>query len=242
VSPPRFGDTAEHGHAHRTAVEALDARVKLVIALALALWVGLLPARAAAALWGLTAGLLLVGWLARIPPRTLVFRASGALPFVLVPGLLRLLSADLDAAALGILALRGYAAAMVATLLVSLSPFPELLRAASALGAPDLLVQTTALIYRYLLVLRERGAAMSRSALARGYGPATPARFAVGGSMLGALLIRSLDRADRVHRSMLARGYAGRMPTLRPGRMRPADWVVGGAVLAVVAGSLAWTR
>lgn len=235
-----FGDPAEHGHGHGTAVEALDARVKLVIALALALWVGLVPTPAAGALGLLAVGLVVVGAAARIPPRTLIVRASGALPFVLVPGLLRLISGDLNPAALSVLALRGYTAAMVATLLVSVTPSPALLHAASALGVPDLMVQTTALVYRYLLVLRERGAAMSSSALARGYGPHTPGRFAVGGSMLGALLIRSLDRADRVHRAMLARGYTGRMPALRPGRMRPSDWIVGGAALTAVAGSLVW--
>ncbi|MFM8217341.1 MAG: CbiQ family ECF transporter T component [Planctomycetaceae bacterium] len=30
--------------------------------------------------------------------------------------------------------------------------------------------------------------------------------------MLGRLVVRSLDRADRVQRAMLARGWTGRMP------------------------------
>lgn len=237
-----WGESAEHGHAHGTPVEGLDARTKLVVALLLAVWVGLVPRGHEAAIGALAVGLVVVGASAQIPPRVLVTRAAGALPFVIVPGLLRLLTGDFDGSALLALGLRGYTAAMVATLLVSVTPFPALLSAASALGVPDLLVQTTALIYRYLLVLRERASAMAASALARGYGRTTPARFVVGGNMLGALLVRSLDRAERVHRAMLARGYTGRMPLLRPTRMRARDWAAGTLVLTAVAGSLAWMR
>lgn len=229
-----FGQTAEHGHVHGTAIEGLDPRVKLVCALALAVWVGLTPPTAGPALGLMMVGLIVVGMAAEIPPATLIVRAAGALPFVLVPGLLRAITGTLDLHALLLLGLRGYSAAMVATLLVSVTPFPDLLAAASALGVPDLLVQTTALVYRYLLVLRERAAAMTLSALCRGYGPRTPERVAVAGSMLGALLIRSLDRGDRVHRAMLARGYSGRMPSLREMKMRAVDWAVGAAVLGGV--------
>ncbi len=226
-----FGETAEHGHVHGTGIEGLDPRVKLVCAGALALWIGLTPATAGPALGLLIVGLIVVGLLAQIPPATLIVRASAALPFVLVPGVLRALSGDVDLAALLLLGLRGYAAAMVATLLVSVTPFADLLAAAAALKVPDLMVQTTALVYRYLLVLRARAAAMALSALCRGYGPRTPGRVSVAGSMLGALLIRSLDRGDRVHRGMLARGYQGRLPSMRVMVMRPTDWAVGAAVV-----------
>lgn len=235
-----FGDTAEHGHGHGTFIEAVDPRVKLVGALALAVWVGLLPVGREPVLALLVVGMVVVAGLAEIPPAVLLVRASGALPFVLVPGLLRLLTGTFDGAAVLRMAARGYTAAMVATLLVSVTPFPSLLAAASALGVPDLLVQTTALIYRYLVVLRERGAAMMQGARARGYGGATPRRVAVAGAMLGALLLRSLDRADRVHRSMLARGYTGRLPLARALRMRSADWAIGAGVLCATTASLVW--
>ena len=234
-----FGDTAEHGHTHGTVIEKLDPRVKLVCAVGLALWVGLLPAASLPLLGFLVVGMVVVGGLAEIPPATLLVRAAGALPFVLLPAGLRLLGGDPDLPAIAGMAARGCTAAMVATLLVSVAPCPSLLAAGSALGAPDLLVQTTALVYRYLLVLRERAGAMVESARARGFGPTTPRRMAVSGAMLGALLLRSLDRAERVNQSMLARGYTGRFPVARPMRMRAIDWWVGAAVLGGVASSLA---
>lgn len=237
-----FGDTAEHGHDHGTFIEAVDPRVKLVGALALAVWIGLLPVGREPLLAFLVVGMVVMAGLAEIPPAVLVVRAAGALPFVLVPGLLRFLTGTFDGAAVLRMAGRGYTAAMVATLLVSVAPFPSILAAASALGVPDILVQTTALIYRYLVVLRERGAAMMESARARGYGASTPRRLSVAGAMLGALLVRSLDRAERVHRSMLARGYTGWFPVARALRMRPADWAIGAGLVVVTSGSLAWMR
>lgn len=237
-----FGDSAEHGHGHGTPIEALDPRVKLGVALLLALWVGLLPAERAPLLGFVGVGLVVVGALADIPPATVVWRASAALPFVLVPGLLRWFTGALDLAALGVMAGRGYTAAMVATVLVSVTPFPRLLAAASALGLPDLLVQTTALVYRYLLVLRERATAMVVCAACRGYGPRAPERFGSAGAMVGALLLRSLDRSERVHRSMLARGWTGRFPLLTPMRMRAADWAVATIAGVVFVGSLVWMR
>ena len=234
--------SAEHGHGHGTAIETLDPRVKLVCAVACALWIGLVPPGWEGLLVLLAIAMLAVAALAQISPATLVFRAAGALPFVVVPTLLRLLAGTLDLHVVAWMATRGYLAAMVATLLVSVTPFPDLLAGASALGVPDLVVQTIALIYRYLVVLRERAGALAASARARGYGPRSPRRVAVGGSMLGALLLRSLDRAERVHRAMLARGYTGRFPRTRMLRMRGVDWMVGTLLPLAAAASLLWMR
>jgi len=235
-----FGDTAEHGHDHGTAVEKLDPRVKLISALALALWIGLLPMGSIGLLGFLAVGLIVLAGLAQIAPATLVVRSSAALPFVVIPAALRFFSGTFALHEVVAMAARGYLAAMVATVLVSVTPFPDLLAAASRLGVPDLLVQTTALIYRYLVVLRERAAAMAASATARGYGRNTPERFAVAGDMLGSLLLRSLDRADRVHRAMLARGYTGRFPSLKPLKMQAIDWAVGLGVCLGLGSSLLW--
>jgi energy-coupling factor transporter transmembrane protein EcfT len=59
--------------------------------------------------------------------------------------------------------------------------------------------------------------------------------------MIGSLLVRSLSRAERVHRAMVARGYDGGMPRqLPPPPLRPAQVL---ACLGFAAASLAtpWT-
>jgi cobalt/nickel transport system permease protein len=239
VSLFHFGSSAEHGHQHGTFVEGLDPRVKLVSTVALALWIGLLPRHAEGLLVFLAIAVVVIGALAQIPPITLVLRASAALPFLLVPALINLLVGSLDAAHVAGMAGRGYVAAMVATLLVSVTPFASLLAAASSLGVPDILVETTGLVYRYLTVLREQAKAMLTSARARGYGPKTPRRFRVAGAMIGTLMLASLDRAERVHRSMLARGYTGRFYAPKT-RMAPRDWLLGTTVIGGVTTSLLW--
>jgi cobalt/nickel transport system permease protein len=52
----------------------------------------------------------------------------------------------------------------------------------------------------------------------RGKGPAAY----VG--LLGHLLLRTLDRAERIHQAMLARGFDGEIHLLRPLRFHLAEW------------------
>ena len=223
-------------------VAAPDPRVKLLSALALPLWVGLLPAAHVGLIGALVAVALVTGGVAGISPFALLRRAAIVLPFVLLPAALGVLAGTLDPGAMTVMAARSFGAATVGALLIGVTPFPTLLAAASAMHAPELLVQTTALTYRYLQVLRGRAAAMMESARARGFGRDTPHRFAVGGNLVGALLLHSLDRSERVHRAMLARGYTGRFPTAQPLVMRPLDWVVGVTVAGTVAASLLCLR
>lgn len=49
--------------------------------------------------------------------------------------------------------------------------------------------------------------------------------MATASSLLGNLLLRTMDRAERIHRAMLARGFDGSVPLLRPLRIRASDTV-----------------
>ena len=55
------------------------------------------------------------------------------------------------------------------------------------------------------------------------------------GPLLGTLLLRSWDRADRVHRAMKARGFDGTLPDPRPGRfgLRETLFLLGWGALLV---------
>ncbi len=78
------------------------------------------------------------------------------------------------------------------------------------------------LLYRYLFVLTEEAARLVRARALRSFG-----RRGMGvrvyGSMVGHLLLRTLDRARRIHRAMLARGFDGEIRTLRPLRIGAAE-------------------
>jgi cobalt/nickel transport system permease protein len=61
----------------------------------------------------------------------------------------------------------------------------------------------------------------------------------VAGHMVGSLFLRSLERSERVHAAMLARGYNGQMPRLERRTLSAADWLTLVAVLLVLLALLA---
>ena len=76
------------------------------------------------------------------------------------------------------------------------------------LGLPQLFVTQLLFLYRYLFVVADEGSRMVRSVRLRAAGvEALPLRLY--GSLVGHLLLRSMDRAERVHRAMVARGFDG---------------------------------
>ncbi len=95
-------------------------------------------------------------------------------------------------------------------------------RGLERLGVPSVFTVQVLLLYRYLFVLVNEGARMSRaralrSAGSRGMG------LRVLGAMLGSLLLRTLDRAQRVHAAMCCRGFDGHVRTIEALRLRARD-------------------
>jgi len=77
-------------------------------------------------------------------------------------------------------------------------------------------------LYRYLFVLMEEAmrvvrARDMRSFGSRGAGPRVYVRI------VGTLFLRTVERAERIYGSMLARGFRGEVPSMRRERLRPAD-------------------
>jgi len=115
-----------------------------------------------------------------------------------------------------------------------LVPPAELLPAARRLGLPRALGTVLLFLGRYLEVLLEEGRRVRRARLARAAG--TPGWRSAGGAG-GNLFLRSLDRAERIHRAMRARGFTGELPAGRAGRFGAEEW----AFLALAAGAaLGW--
>lgn len=119
---------------------------------------------------------------------------------------------------------------------------PELLLAFKRLRLPRVFLAILTLMWRYLFVLRTEAAALLHARSARSGRSANPAlrrggsvfwRAQVTGNMAGNLLLRSLERADRVYAAMLARGYTGEItdPAPRPLTLREITMLTAGLVL-----------
>jgi len=102
---------------------------------------------------------------------------------------------------LGILAL---------TALVCTTPFAMLLEGMRRMHMPRLLAMQLGFLYRYLFVLIDEGMRIRRGRDFRGSSRAPVSRRLLAvGSIVGSLFVRTLERSDRIHVAMCARGYRG---------------------------------
>ena len=246
-----------------SAVHRLDPRVKVLVTLAFILAVALLPVGAWAA-YGLALLLLAATTAAaRLSPVLVLRRALLGLPFLLaavtvlftVPGRALwsgpwgLELTDGGLIRFGSIVARSLLSVAAAVLLTATTRFPDVLHALRHLRVPAVLVGIIAFMYRYLFVLVEEVQRLLRARAARSArlpgtkgGGSLGWRAAVVGHMAGQLLVRSLDRSDRVYQAMQARGYRGELLTLAPHTMRRRDWLALAVGLAAVGAVLAIGR
>jgi len=174
---------------------------RLLACLGLLVLIALLPAgRMLAAPAALIAAWALA---ARVRPGALLGRAALVLPFTLLFSLMSWWAGDLERA--WSLPAKAYLSALAVVLLMETTTLERVLEAAARLGMPALLVEVTGFTWRYLTVLREEAARLRNAALSRG----AERSFSVSASSVALLLASAWNRAERIHRAMLARGMAG---------------------------------
>ncbi len=109
-----------------------------------------------------------------------------------------------------------------ALLLVAVTGFHQVCLALQRLGMPKAFVVQLLFLYRYLFVLVDEAARMVRARALRSFqGRGLQLRPYI--SLLGHLLLRTLDRAQRLHLAMLSRGFDGEIRQFRPLRLSGRD-------------------
>jgi cobalt/nickel transport system permease protein len=125
----------------------------------------------------------------------------------------------------------------ILAILVETTATTSLIGAIRKLGAPHSVNLVASLMLRYIAMLNEEFGRMSRARLARAGGPLSGvALFEVHGNQVGLLLIRSWERAERIHRAMLSRGFDGTMPDLNESRFAARDAIAATAVAGAFTG------
>jgi cobalt/nickel transport system permease protein len=149
-----------------------------------------------------------IGILNPVLDRTLVPVAG----FVVAQGWLTALS----------LFLRGTLTVLAAVLLIATTGMDRLAYAMRALKLPRIFVSQIFLTYRYISVL---GEAVSRTT--RAYSLRAPRQKGIimkaWGSLSGQLILRAVDRAEKIYQAMLLRGYMGEYPVSHPSRLACRD-------------------
>ena len=108
---------------------------------------------------------------------------------------------------------------------------------------PEPLVRLFLAMARHLAILRAELARLHDAMRARAFRPRSDRHtWRSYGYLFATVLVRALDRADRVEEAMRVRGYDGRFPS---GRLPPpasADWAAAALLVGAAAMLLLWDR
>lgn len=107
--------------------------------------------------------------------------------------------------------------------IIHVLPLSELLSTLLRWRCPAMLVAMLSFMYRYIFILWEELARLRHAREARDFGGGSMMmRWTTNAQLVGLLLLRSMERAERTHQAMLARGWDGSPKFLggEPGKQR----------------------
>lgn len=124
--------------------------------------------------------------------------------------------------------LRFVLTAGAAIILVACTGIHRLCEGAARMGVPRVFVVQLMFLYRYFFVIGDEGNRMARGVRMRATGTRALG-LRMYGMLVGQMLIRAMDRAQRIYRTMVARGFEGEIHVLQPVRWgwRETGFVMG---------------
>ena len=160
----------------------------------------------------------------RLPARPLLHRLLLVAPFAVLVGIFNPLFDQAPLLQIGAWSISGGWVSFVsillrftltvgaALILIATCSFPGICMALEKLGAPRVFTVQLLLLYRYLFVLIEEALRLVRARALRSF-HGRGLGIKVFGQLVGQLLLRTLDRAGRIHLAMLCRGFDGNLRT-----------------------------
>ncbi len=235
-----FNMDAVEGYARQhSLVHSLDARIKCLITAVYLICILSIDLQQLPALIPFLLYPVVVCRMSGVPILPLLRRSLVVLPFCAMIGIFNPILDQTPAFSLGAwtisqgwvsfvsILIRGVLTVLASLTLIATTGFPAICAAMRRLGIPALLTTQCLLLYRYIFLLMEDAARLATARDLRSYGAGkTPLRF--WGPMVGSLLIRSMERAERVHTAMEARGFNGTLHTLREGSLTRTDLIYSG--------------
>jgi cobalt/nickel transport system permease protein len=201
----------------------LECRSKLFAYAALIIAVLCIPAKSGLLFFAYFFGTAILMGISQVPPAYILGRTLVILPFIMLASLA---APWKGLPGIGILFIRAILCLILLILLTNTTRFVELLRGLRKLGCPQILVMNLGFLYRYLFVLTEEAQRMKQARDCRRVGRAPFGQeLKILSSMLGTLLIRSFERAERMYGAMLSRGYSGDFPVIAPRKFTWRDMV-----------------
>ncbi|WP_028317590.1 cobalt ECF transporter T component CbiQ [Desulfobulbus elongatus] len=238
----------DHLAGRDSVVHRLDPRVKVLITLTFLICVVSFDKYAIAGMLPFAFFLTLVLGLGGIPAGFVLKKLILVAPLALLVGLFNPVYDQQPLMQLGTLTIAGGWLSLLSLLLrfcltvgavlalIATTGFNAVCMALEQLGMPRVFAVQLLLLHRYLFVLVEEGRRMDRARRLRSF-QGRGLEMRTLGPLLGSLLLRTLDRAQRIHLAMRCRGFDGTIRTCRPSRLTGRDLLVlalcGGALLVL---------
>ena len=155
-----------------------------------------------------------------LPPGYMLQKVAVVIPFALFVGIMNpLFDREImwQAGSIGIsggwiscisIIVRAVLTVGAALVLVGVSGFPAICRALERLGVPQAFAVQLHFLYRYIFVLTDEGSRAARARELRSFGTSSLSMKSYS-SLLSHLLLKTWQRAERIHMAMLARGFNG---------------------------------
>jgi cobalt/nickel transport system permease protein len=131
--------------------------------------------------------------------------------------------------------IRFFLTVSAALILIASTGFDEVCLALRKMGVPAILSTQLLFLYRYLFVLIDEASRMARARAMRSFG-GRGMGLKIFSYLIGQLLLRTIDRARRIHLCMLCRGFDGELRLIRLFRFNGRDvaFFVGWSTLFVL--------
>jgi len=220
--------------ARDTIIHRLDPRVKVLTAVLFALCVVSFDKYVIAAMLPFALFLSLIMGLGGIPAHYVLKKLVLVSPFALLLGLLNPFLDQQTLLYLGPIPISGGWLSFLSILLrfcltvgamltlIATTSFNGVCMALEKMGMPKIFAVQLLLLYRYIFVLIAEGQRMYRARALRSF-QGRGADMKTFGHLIGGLLLRTLDRAQRIHLAMLCRGFDGTIHTRRAPRVTARD-------------------
>jgi cobalt/nickel transport system permease protein len=201
----------------RTALHDAAPEVKVLALVAFALSVAFVPH---GAWWPFAVDALIVAVFAawgRVPVRGLLVRLVVEIPFLAFVVLLPFVAGAEGLALAGAIVAKATLVVLATGILSATTPAPEIIMGLERLRVPGAFTAIGALAVRYLMVVLDELRRVNTARQARGDDARWLWQVRAVAQSTGTLAIRCIDRGERVHAAMLARGFDGRLPSVTTG-------------------------
>jgi cobalt/nickel transport system permease protein len=184
---------------------------------------------------------------AGLPPRFVLRRLLIEVPFVLFAVFLPVVGQGRRVDVLGVplavdglwaawnILVKGTLGVAATVVMAATTPVPEILHGLERLRLPKAFTMIAGFMIRYADVITGEAGRMRIARVSRGYDPRWIWQARALASSAGTLFIRSYERGERVHLTMVSRGFTGSMPVLEELAASRSQWLAALAVPALAA-------